>query len=99
MVEVVAAYTQVAIEKGYIDRELVPSQLLPLPPTSRRMSPASLQETRVTIPLSSLPVVPHPKPKLKQKQKASREDDKDIDMAEDSDTELLSERPFRRLTK
>ena len=39
------------------------------------------------------------KPKQKQKQKASREDDEDVDMAEDSDTELLSERPFQRLTK
>ena len=44
-------------------------------------------------------MVPRPKPKLKQKQKASREDDEDVDMVEDSDTELLSERPFRRLTK
>ena len=46
-------------------------------------------------------MVPRPKPKQKQKQKqkASREDDEDVDMAEDSDTELLLERPFRRLTK
>ena len=63
------------------------------------MSPSSLQETRVTVPQLSLPVVSHLKPKQKQKQKASWEDDEDVDMAEDSDTELLSEHPFWRLTR
>ena len=61
------------------------------------MSPSLSQEMRVTIPQSLLLVVPCLK--LKLKQKASWEDDKDVDMAEDSDTELLLERPFQRLTK